>query len=619
MRLFLLCSLVVCFFGCAKPNTISASKNNSNKTIALQNAEKFMRLSQGDTQESATYKLQAIEQLIAADDIEQAEYTINENFTNIKLDANNGAHKQIVLAQIDLAKRNLPEAKQHLRNIWTPAKLPEDLLVKFYQTRAEVYRRSGNLLDAVQERIYLAKHLHNLEEQTQNNLAIWESLAQLTPTALKTMPRDSTKTVLNGWLEFAAITKQYNASSEQMLAALNQWQVRFPKHPALGFMPNELHVQTAEVVLENNENVPVNSTHVISTPKRIALMLPLQGTHAKSAQAVRDGFLSAFYAQADGPNKPTIQIYDTTAQNMQQLYRHIVDQGADFIVGPLTKEEVDAISSSTRAEVPMLALNNSNRTTAQDNILQFGLSPELEAQSVARKAWNDGHRTAAVIIPKSAWGKRMLQAFERTWVEQGGTIISTAEIGSQSGLTNGVKRLLAIDASEARAQKIKQSGIKINFDPRRRQDIDMIFIATNAALARQVKPLLNFYYAGNIPAYASSSIYSGKAQPSLDQDLNGIQFCDMPWLLDHSIDTHGAHKQVEELWQNDFDQYARLYALGLDAYKIAQQIEQLTMMPTLGISGMTGMLTLDKQQSIERKLMWASFKKGLPQVSGDQD
>ena len=117
----------------------------------------------------------------------------------------------------------------------------------------------------------------------------------------------------------------------------------------------------------------------------------------------------------------------------------------------------------------------------------------------------------------------------------------------------------------------------------------MVFIATNAALARQVKPLLNFYYASNVAAYASSSIYSGKAQPALDQDLNGIQFCDMPWLLDNSTEARNTYKSVASLWAQDFDQYARLYALGLDAYKIALQMEQMNLLPELGIPGMTGM------------------------------
>lgn len=602
--------IACCMLGCAKSTSMSPSASEQ-KNVAQYKAEKLMQLhSRSKDQQAFSYKLQAIEQLIEAENIEQAEYAIHENMEDAKLDANNKSFKQILLAQIDLAKRNLNDAKQHLREIWTPSKLPENLLVKFYATRAEIYRRTGKLVDAVQERIYLAKHLHTPEEQMANNSAIRDTLMQLTPNTLKSLPRNPANPELNGWLEFVYISKQYDASSEQLLAALKTWGGSYPNHAALKFMPeNTPRTQT---------NYPIAEKRVIATPKKIAVMLPLQGTHAKAAQAVRDGFLSAFYAHKEERSKPKIQVYDTTGQNLHNLYQQVAAEGADFIVGPLTKEEVDAISSTTNGQIPMLALNSSNRSSAADNILQFSLSPEIEAQAVARKAWHDGHRSALIITPKSAWGKRMHSAFEHAWVGLGGKIIASEEISSQADLTAGIKRLLAIDSSEARAQKLKQMGFKFAFDPRRRQDVDMVFIATNAALARQVKPLLNFYFATNLPAYASSSIYTGKSQPTLDQDLNGIQFCDMPWILDHSIDTRGTYKEVTELMTNDFDQYARLYALGLDAYKIALQIEQLTAMPNLGISGMTGMLTLEKQQFIERKLMWASFKKGQPTVSGDQ-
>ena len=48
--------------------------------------------------------------------------------------------------------------------------------------------------------------------------------------------------------------------------------------------------------------------------------------------------------------------------------------------------------------------------------------------------------------------------------------------------------------SEARAQKLKQAGFKFAFDPRRRQDIDMVFIATNAALARPSKTFIKLLF-----------------------------------------------------------------------------------------------------------------------------
>lgn len=605
---FLISVTICCLSGCSQYGNMSHN-STKNQKASLQEAEKLMQLSsQSSDQQAATYKLQAIGYLLAADSVENAEKALNEDFKSSKLDAYNTAFKQILLAQLNLAKQNLDAAKQYLHQIAAPNNLPRDLLVKFYAARAEVYRRNGNLLYSVQDRISLASHLQTTTEQKANNEIIWDTLSQLTPNNLKSLQSNDSNKDLNGWISFTSITKQYDASSEQLLRALTVWQRQYPGHPAISFVPYASGQQ-------GDKNFDRKS---FNKPKKIALLLPLQGTHAKSAQAVRDGFLAAFYAHKDTSYKPTIQVYDSTQNDLSALYRQAVNDGADFIVGPLTKEEVDLINNNIRPQIPMLTLNNSNSNDTNSNIFQFSLSPEMEAQAVARKAWRDGHRNAIVIIPKSAWGKRMLHAFQSTWKNLGGRIIDVEEIQSQSNLTAGLKRLLGVDESEMRAQQLKQSGIKFHFDPRRRQDIDMVFIATNAALARQVKPLLNFYFAANLPAYASSSIFSGKSQPSLDQDLNGVQFCDMPWILDAAIGSRSTYKAVSESWPEDFDQYARLYALGLDAYKISTQIDQLTMLPDLGISGMTGMLTLDNQQYVQRKLIWASFKKGIPFVSGEQ-
>ncbi len=602
---------VCCMTGCAATRSGTETASNQQQA-ALQDAERLLHLStQSKDQVANNYRLQAIEQLIAANNIEKAEHALQQSFP-IKLDSNNTAYKNILSAQVALAKHNLLEAKQYLRSIWTPLQLPEPLLIKFYTTRAETYRRSGELLDSIQERIYLSLHLKSAAEIKANNDNIWGTLSQLTPRTLKSFRKKNNRDVLNGWLEFAGITKQYDASSEQLIRALATWQEEYPNHPAFMYMPKPT---TTRITAQSLPMVDKK----LHKPKKIALMLPLRGTHAKSAQAIRDGFLAAYYDNSDKYHKPTIQVYDTTTEeNLYNLYKQIIADGAEFIVGPLTKEEVEAINDNTRPLVPILALNNTVAGGGQHNIYQFSLSPEMEAQAVAKKAWDDGRRNAIIIIPKSAWGQRMLTAFQDAWGSLGGNIIGVEEVQNQANLTKAVKKILAIDSSEARAQQLKESGLKFAFDPRRRQDIDMIFIATNAALARQVKPILNFYFAADVPAYASSSIFTGKIQPTLDQDLNGILFCDMPWLLDGAISSKGTYQAVAELWPDDFAQYSRLYALGLDAYKIANQIDQLTLLPDLGISGMTGMLTLDKQRNINRKMMWAAFKKGIPSVSGDQ-
>lgn len=625
-----LTSMLVCFLcGCTGQQNQSLSTNyRDNQNNALQQAEQLVRLANktDDKQEALNYRLQAIEQLIVAERIEQAEQLFKYELKG-KLSTDNTSFKQIVSAQLALAKRDPNAAKQHLSAIWTPLRLPEYLQIKFYNTRSEAYRRSGNLLESVQERIYLARHLKTDEDRKANNDLIWETLSQLTPNTLHSLHKEDSKDELNGWIYFASITKQYDSSPTTKIKSLAAWRLKFPKHPAISFMPQNLadnqqydqHESVDETTDVEFGSKPrsINSI-AINKPKKIAILLPLQGQHAHSAQAVRDGFLAGFYAHKAGVGKPKIQIYDTSAQsNVQGVYKQAVDDGADFVVGPLIKEEVESISQSSSSRTPILALNNIPGGR-QDSLFQFSLSPEMEAIAVAEKAWQDGHRNALIITPKSPWGKRMQTTFRESWITMGGKILGVQEIQSQSNLSKEIQQLLSIDASEERAAKLKKLGLKFAFEPRRRQDPNMIFIATNAALARQVKPLLNFYYAANLAAYSGSSIYNGKPLPNLDQDLNGIQFCDMPWILDNSIRSKTTYKEVATSWPREFEQYSRLYALGLDAYKIALQIDQLTVLPDLGVSGMTGMLTIDSQHKVQRKLIWASFKRGVPQINGER-
>ncbi len=590
-------SLLVCLLaGCA---TMQDSSTAKYKSASLE-ANKYFKLADSSQGSKATeYRLQGIEHLILANNYEDAEQVLY-TASDTELNTEQSAFKKILLAQVALQKRDVNTAQKHLRTIWTPHKLPEALQIKFFLTRSEAFLRGGNFVQAIQERIYMGKNLHNTQQIQENNQAIWSAFGQLTPTTLRALQNSSKDKELNAWIEFATIMKQYDSSQDQKIRALQVWRKQYPNHAAIAFLPREI----------------LESAKPMQRPNKIALLLPLQGKNSESAKAVRDGFLAAYYAHKNAEERPKIQVYDTTESNsLSRLYQRAVEEGANFVVGPLTKTEVDAISMAAKGKAPILALNTTDRHP-QENLFNFALSPEHEAEAVAVKAWQAGHRRALIVIPKSKWGTRMHTAFTRIWQEQGGDIVATAEINTQSNINEETKQLLAIDSSEARAAKLKKLGMKINFEPRRRQDADIIFIATNGALARQVKPLLNFYYAGSMPTYGTSSIYAGRPQAKLDQDLNGIRFCDMPWVLDKSISSRSTYKSVANLWPDKFEQYARLYALGLDAYKVAMQLDELTLIPDLGVSGMTGMLTLNDRQQIQRRLMWAQFKKGIAVIDG---
>ncbi len=96
-----------------------------------------------------------------------------------------------------------------------------------------------------------------------------------------------------------------------------------------------------------------------------------------------------------------------------------------------------------------------------------------------------------------------------------------------------ISQLLAVDASDERKKALRAlTGEAIEFESRRRQDVDFIFLSALSQAGRQIKPTLAFYYASDLPVYATSHIYSGEPAKTRDQDLNGISFTSMPWTLE---------------------------------------------------------------------------------------
>ena len=116
-------------------------------------------------------------------------------------------------------------------------------------------------------------------------------------------------------------------------------------------------------------------------------------------------------------------------------------------------------------------------------------------------------------------------------------------------------------------------------------------------MARQIVPLLRFYYAGNVPIYSISAVYSGHPNPVKDKDLNGVTFCEIPWIIQMSH-TEGSPGQ-----------YDRLYAIGRDAYLLSQSLPRLNSMPNFPIYGATGALDMD-QQRIHQRLPWVTMHGG---------
>ena len=115
-----------------------------------------------------------------------------------------------------------------------------------------------------------------------------------------------------------------------------------------------------------------------------------------------------------------------------------------------------------------------------------------------------------LIHPNSDWGARISQTYRETWRELGGIVVSEISFDpSESDHSNLIKKALNIDRSIARKNLIRTLlGTKLQFEYRRRDDIDIIVVAANEAQARQILPQLRFHKAENLPIFSSSHVFS---------------------------------------------------------------------------------------------------------------
>ena len=235
---------------------------------------------------------------------------------------------------------------------------------------------------------------------------------------------------------------------------------------------------------------------------------------------------------------------------------------------------------------------------------------------VAERAWLDGHSRPLAIVPQGEWGERVLRAFNERWQQLAGTAVPNQFYDpQQSDFSEELKKLFHIDQSEARYRTLKrQLGLDIKFEPRRRQDVDFIFLAAFPRQGRAIEPQIRFYRAADLPVYATSHIYSGYPDSNLDRDLDGIVFCDTPWLLDPTGDGRSLQQQIVSLWPDAARKYLRFHALGADAFKIPGNLVHLRTYQYERYDGYTGSLRVDELNRVHRQLAWASFEEGKPQL-----
>jgi outer membrane PBP1 activator LpoA protein len=306
----------------------------------------------------------------------------------------------------------------------------------------------------------------------------------------------------------------------------------------------------------------------------IALLLPVDSsTFRRHAEALRDGFVAASKAHAQQTLPIRVYAVGDDPRQASQIYQQAEQTGARLVVGPLLRTAVNAITAG-EVSVPTLVLNApEGNVPNRPNLHVLSLQIETEARQAARLAHREGRRAAYIVAGDSPLLKRLHSAFAGEFTKLGGKLIAE----------------FAYNTSPAELIRLKQA-VELRV-------ADMAFLALDARQARAVRTYLE-----PLAVYASSQIHAGDASLAAAVDLAGVVFLDMPWLLQRDHPAVMIYPRQDFRGEGDLE---RLYALGIDAWRIGQAL--LARQSGIVLDGVTGRLVQGLDRQFTRELVSARF------------
>jgi outer membrane PBP1 activator LpoA protein len=303
-----------------------------------------------------------------------------------------------------------------------------------------------------------------------------------------------------------------------------------------------------------------------STSDRIALVLPLQSQlYGKAAEAVQAGFLAA--ANAAGSASRT-QVIGYGEDGVLPAIAEATESGAALVVGPLTRDDLKTVLAMAPVRPRMLALNQpDDGVSLPEDTYDIALAVEGDAAQLARRAYADGVRSMAAVVSDAPLQRRFASAFVAAWQREGGRAPRSYRFDPNPDVLALLRRELAA------------------------QPPDAVLLAVGgdqAALAKSFLP--------PGPVYASSQIADG-LPPTMLRDLEGVRYVEIPWLADPSAPA------LSQLPKSDLGDPVldRLYALGLDAFVLAELLANPTPPQRIEFEGATGHLSLTPWHGFARE------------------
>jgi outer membrane PBP1 activator LpoA protein len=473
-----------------------------------------------------------------------------------RLDAGDQLRLDLLLAEVALS-RNEPDTTLDLLTV-PPDSVPDALRPRFHELRARAFIEKGDALAAARER---AAQLPYLPEAA----------------------RDPVQTQLNELLSAVPVQELYRLSAglspdDPLKAAADA------SLGTRGVMPPRMMAGGRDPMAPREP--PPTDSDGRALYGKVALLLPLSGQIAVAGQAVRDGFMAAYFA-GTAP-RPEVDVIDagSTAETAIAAYRQALENGAERVVGPLSREAVSALFREPMLPVPVLALNHADGVAPPEGSVQFGLLPDEEAIAAADRLIRLGALRAVVLSLDEDWSTRAALAFRIQYEAAGGQVVQDIRIGRRD--YDFTRHVRTIGDSQA----------------------DGLFMALNSQPARLLVPQLKAASIGGT-WLAMSRVYGGTPLPALDRDLDGLEFSDAPWVIGTASGVPSREELAASV-RNIQGPALRLFAFGMDAYRLLGYVDWLSGRPYSFINGATGELSVDEARQVRRQMAWARFQGGVP-------
>ena len=536
-----------------------------------QAAQAYLALAAQSPAHAASYRLLAAEAWWQEGQIERAAPVLAE-IQRQRLSGDEPLRLDLLRAELALKQHDGATALQLTTQPNVP--IPAAQQLRLLELRARAMAATGDLWGAARTRVEMDGRLTGFD-QAQNRQQILNLLGKLDVAQLK---------------QRGAAMKP----GDRMLTWVNEALSR--QGVAVARPQPQLQQPVGTLLPGANANVREG----YKVPQQVALLLPSDGNYAAAAVSIREGFFAAYIdASHNQAPRPSVRVYNThgTADGAISAYQQAVTDGAQLVVGPLTRGEVAAVFRQAQLPVPLLALNHpDNGQLPAGGTSEFGLLPETEGAQAADHMVERGLRHAYVLISGDDFAQRAASAFKAELIARGGELEGMNVLTSFNALPAGLNIPAGGDAA---APADNGTGI---------------FISMRPAQARALLPQLQIANI-HLPVFATSHIYAGMDDAASNRDLDGVEFCDAPWLFDAQPGLP-SHDDIATRLPAARGSAARLFAFGMDAWNLVPYLDWLRAHPGSYLPGASGQLAADSLGRVRRVLIWASFQDGLARPLG---